>query len=238
LIDALKRMLPHGLRQELKRRLFHVNDMSARLNNLRRAGFVCTGAVDGGAYEGEWSKTFWRSFPGVTTIMVEPLPSKSEPLTRLALSGESRYVAAALGRTRGSVELRLSETNSQVVGSTEGGDGNHITVAMTTIDDLLDASPGFRPNLLKLDLQGYELEALQGCADLAGRFEVVLLEVSLLRIGDVPVFSEVDRFLAERHFHLYDVLPQYYRPRDGALWQCDAFYVRSDSSLIASRDWA
>jgi hypothetical protein len=40
-----------------------------------------------------------------------------------------------------------------------------------------------------------------------------------------------------RAYRLYDVLPQYYRPLDGALWQMDVFYVRHDSALVASRRW-
>jgi FkbM family methyltransferase len=232
-IDALKRMLPHELRQELKRRLFHVHDMASRLASLRRAGFVCTGAIDGGAYEGEWTRTFWRSFPGVPVLLVEPLPSKPSALSKI-----SRCINAALGKSSGTVTFRMSETNSRVVESTAPAEKDDITVPMVKIDDLLARDRSFQPNLLKLDLQGYELEALQGCSDLAARFEVIVLEVSILRIGDVPIFREVDRFLAERGFQLYDIIPQYYRPLDGALWQCDAFYVRGSSALIASREWA
>src|ERR1019366_8538169 len=46
-----------------------------------------------------------------------------------------------------------------------------------------------------------------------------------------------DPFMEARGYRLYDVLPQYYRPRDGALYQMDVFYVRNDSALIASRSW-
>jgi len=42
----------------------------------------------------------------------------------------------------------------------------------------------------------------------------------------------------ENGFRLYDVVPQYYRPKDGALWQMDVFYVATHSPLVPSRDWA
>lgn len=32
--------------------------------------------------------------------------------------------------------------------------------------------------------------------------------------------------------------PMYYRPLDGALWQGDAFFVRDDSPMVASEQWA
>ena len=64
-----------------------------------------------------------------------------------------------------------------------------------------------------------------------------MLEVSVIRIGPVPVFREVDAFMAGQSSVFYDVIPQYYRPRDAALWQMDAFYVREDPPLIASISW-
>jgi FkbM family methyltransferase len=236
MIGVLKRLLPESLKAGLKRSLFAVNDMTARLRNLRRAGFTCTGAIDGGAFKGEWSKVFWGSFPDVPVMLVEPQPDKAAGLRSVAESHASHFVPAALGKSSGDVDFTLGESNSRVASG--GSRRDAIRVRMTTIDEAIREARDFHPNLLKLDLQGYELEALAGCSDLGGRFEVIILEVSILRIGDVPIFSEVDDYLGARCFRLYDVIPQYYRPLDGALWQCDAFYVRTDSNLIASREWA
>jgi len=236
MIEFLKRMIPRPVAGHLKRRLFSVNDMTSRLVNLRRAGFACTGAVDGGAYEGEWSRTFWQAFPEVPTLMVEPLPQKAARLREIAATHSSYFVPTALGGHEGTVRFELGETNSHVV--TADSHAETVDVPMVRLDVLLSRYPTFHPNLLKLDLQGYELEALRGCAELASRFEMVILEVSVIRIGDVPIFREVDAFFAERNLVLYDIIPQYYRPLDRALWQCDAFYVRADSTLVASREWA
>lgn len=65
--------------------------------------------------------------------------------------------------------------------------------------------------------------------------EVILIEVSLIKIGEVPIFSEVDQFMEQLGFKIYDIVPQYYRPKDGALWQVDAFYVAKHSPLVASK---
>ena len=82
------------------------------------------------------------------------------------------------------------------------------------------------------------MSSLAGAVECLKKFEVIILEVSVLRIGDVPLFSEVDSYMQSRDYRLYDVLPTYYRPLDGALWQMDVFYVRTDSELLASRQWA
>lgn len=237
IIATLKNILPYQFRQTLKRRFLHVHDMEARLENLKQCGLDCTGVIDGGANTGDWTKQFWKVFPGVPSIMVEPLPEMIDVLNRLATSVKGSSVEiSALGAEPGKVKFRSSDTNSGVVTSVVNGTDTIIEVNVVTLDSVLEKS-SIKPNLLKLDLQGFELEAMKGCKSLADSFEVIITEVSVLRIGDVPIFTEVDQFLEQRNFRLYDVVPQYYRPLDGALWQCDAIYVRKDSPLIESREW-
>jgi len=236
MLGILKQMLPHEFRQRLKRSLFAHQDMNSRLLNLRRAGFSPSGVVDGGAYQGDWTRTFWRVWPDCPSLMIEPLPTQLSVLTALATKTKgSTVVSKAISSKRGEVRFHFGETNSSVVSSDQRGEA--VMVVCTTLDDLLDEASGFKPNLLKLDLQGHELEGLAGTERHLKQFEVIILEVSVLRIGAVPIFSEIDRFMQERGYRFYDVLPQYYRPLDGALWQMDAFYVRDDSALITSRSW-
>jgi FkbM family methyltransferase len=238
MIHSLKRILPHEFRQRLKRSLFVHQDMTSRLANLRRAGFAPTGAIDGGSYQGDWARMFWSVWPGCPVALVEPLPSQQEVLNALAATTPGALVIPkALGREHGEVSFRLEQTNSAIVSLSDDPGKGMITVPCTTIDEMLDEAPSFTPNFLKLDLQGGELDALDGATRHVKQFEVILLEVSVLRIGDVPIFADVERDIGARGYRVYDVLPQYYRPRDGALWQMDVFYVRNDSALVASRSW-
>jgi FkbM family methyltransferase len=226
--------LPHEFRQSLKRALFAHQDMKTRLANLRRAGFIASAAVDGGAFRGEWSRAFWSVWPESPSVMIEPLAVEQPALNSLAATRKgSLVVAKAISNEIGEIPFRIEGTNSRIA----DGSGKHVTVPCTTLDAILGELPGIQPNLLKLDLQGYELQALQGCEWHLKQFEVIILEVSVLKIGNVPLFSEVDHFMAVRGYRLYDALPQYYRPRDGALWQMDVFFVRENSPLIASRSW-
>lgn len=227
--------IPYTWRQGIKRRLFFVNDMRTRLQNLRRAGFMPTGAIDAGAHRGDWTHDLWSVWPGCPVMLVEPQPDCRAALEKLAgrVPGSS-VVPAALSSEPGRANFRLGGSGSAIC---EDSDGSvDIVVEKTTLRQLLDQFGEFRPNLIKLDLQGHELEALKGADDI-GIFEVIILEISVLRIGEVPIFYEVDRYLESNGYRLYDVIPQWYRPLDGALWQIDAVYVNHSSLLIASRKW-
>lgn len=210
--------------------------MRSRLRNLARAGFVPTAAIDGGAYRGEWTFELWSVWPGCPVLLVEPQPDCSRALGHLAqrVTG-SVVITAALSNEIGHTRFHLSQSASAICDL--ANDVNSIFVEKTTISRILANYEGIRPNIHKLDLQGHEVDALQGADDL-GLFELIILEISLLRIGEVPIFTEVDQYLESRGFRLYDLIPQWYRPRDGALWQVDAFYINRNSPLIASREWA
>jgi FkbM family methyltransferase len=235
-LRTLKEMLPSELRQRLKRRFFHQQDMQSRLQNLRCAGFQPSGALDVGAFEGSWAREFWNVWPTSPVWLFEPLPTHRKELEALEQSHPgSRIIPKAVSEQQGTRHFCLEATNSQIVDRPVSGDV--VEVDCTTLDATL-ADQAFTPNLVKIDVQGRELAVLAGAEKVLAHVEVVILEVSVLRIGEVPIFREVDRFFEKKGYRIYDLLPQYYRPRDGALWQIDAFYVREDSQLIASRDWA
>jgi len=112
------------------------------------------------------------------------------------------------------------------------------TCEATTLDDLFrEGAP--EPILLKLDLEGHEMTALQGGEELLRRTEVVLTELSLFDVNDSrrPTFSEMLIFLRSRGFELYDLASLSARPRDGRLRQADAVFVRRESPLSGDRSW-
>jgi FkbM family methyltransferase len=229
-------LLPKSAKSVVKR-LVGVQDMETRLRNLTRAGFVCSGAVDVGAYAGDWALVAKKAF-ACPVLMIEPQPDRRSGLERLARLHGFEFEAVVVSGSRRSARLLLQSTNSRLVADDDATDLPQIAVEVERLDDVLPRHPTLSPNLLKVDVQGHELAVLDGAASAIRQMEVIVLEVSLIRIGPVPVFREVVEYMAARGFRLYDFLPMYYRPLDGALWQGDAFFVRNDSNLVASEAWA
>jgi FkbM family methyltransferase len=237
---SLISFIPDSIKDRLRRRAGAVT-MADRLRNLRGAGFAPKKIIDAGAFVGDWSKMAAGIFPEASLLLIEPQPQLAKPLaafcTRL---GRARHRAALLGRQPGRAHFVVQETISRIV--TDPGNWPASQVVSIPVDTLAEiaADEGFTDcGFLKLDLQGYELEALAGAGALFGSAEAILLESSWLPIGDCPLAAEVIATVSARGYQLYDVMGFNYRPLDRALWQTDFLFVRQDSPLLARRrDWA
>jgi len=75
--------------------------------------------------------------------------------------------------------------------------------------------------LLKMDLEGHELEAMKGAAKLLRLCEVVVVEVRFYDINNatLPVFDDIHGVLSRSGFSLDDVISLRDRVRDGRLAQ-------------------
>lgn len=137
-IEIIKTFLPQSLRRYLKLSM-GFKTMESRLQNLHHAGFKCTGAVDVGAYHGEWSKGL-RSVWNVPLIMVEPQPSCQPFLDGFASrigAGSVHLERCAVGKESGSVEFLLEETNSRMAPFGQAAGVPAIQVPVKTLAEVI-----------------------------------------------------------------------------------------------------
>jgi hypothetical protein len=102
---------------------------------------------------------------------------------------------------------------------------------VSTLDDLVEAHlrPGQRL-LTKVDVQGYELGALEGGAVTLGRSALVQLEMSLVPLyEEAPGYRDVLQFMAERGFQLIGLEPGFAAP-SGLLLQADGLFAAADAA--------
>ena len=89
-------------------------------------------------------------------------------------------------------------------------------------------------NLLKLDVQGSELDILKGLDNKIDTFEAIILETSVRRYNkSSPLFIKVINFMYKNNFIFYDLCDL--KRLDGTnstLVQFDALFISKNSTLI------
>jgi FkbM family methyltransferase len=140
---------------------------------------------------------------------------------------------ALLGAQNGAVvEFIEMETGSSVCEERSHYNRRKVLKVTKTLDDLLTERHAPAVDLLKLDVQGYELEVLKGASGALAQSTAMLLEASLIRINSgCPPISEVMSYADTAGFRLFDFSSQI-RRKDRILWQTDLLFIRSNSRLL------
>jgi len=211
------------------------------LERLPALGLSPRTVVDIGAAYGEWSALAGRVFSKARVILIEPL-SEFAPFLEVTTRGltDAIVVAAAAGRTPGSAMLHV---HRDLVGtslrSEPGLAAADREVTVLTVDGLVAEYSAKGPFVLKLDVQGAELDVLAGAAATLAETELVQLETLLFPFYDgAPQLAEVVAFMRAAGFVVYDVADLGYRPLDGALAQVDLLFVPESSPLRKRREYA
>ena len=208
---------------------------------VRDRGLNIAVALDGGAHVGEWAEELKEFYPHAQVLMVEPREEAQARLQAMAarLPG-LRVVKSLLGPTEGTLELHEHTAQSSVLANSGGQPfGRSVTHPVTTIDRLFETTGWPLPDLIKLDLQGFELEALKGGARALAHAEAVLLEVSFFAFqSGQPIVADVVGYMDRAGFQLYDIFSLAHRPLDGALAQGDFLFVKKTSKLVADHRWS
>lgn len=205
---------------------------------LRSLGSVRT-VVDIGANRGQFSLAARRWAPGVKVFAFEPL-SGPAAVFRKVFAGDARVrlFQAAIGPQAGEAVIHVSAADDSssllpISGLQERlfpGTGEAATekIRVGRLGDFVSAEDIEAPALLKLDVQGFELEALQGCEDLLDRFAHVYVECSFVELYTGQALAdEVIAWLRERGFRLSGVYNLGYDGRGQAV-QGDFLFISTD----------
>lgn len=225
---------PFGL--EIYRKTIHSRtSLRGGLEHAKNLGFYPSAIIDVGAATGTWA--LYETFPKSRKILIDPLEEFEPHLNNITNKyPNSEYIIAAANKESGNVTINV---HPDLVGSSlylENEDsnvnGSPRIVAAITLDKICSERKLNGPFLIKVDVQGAELDVLRGATHILGNTEYVILEVSFFQFfTDGPQISEVIAFMKERGFVPYDMFDYQYRLLDGAMSQVDIAFVRKSSKF-------
>jgi FkbM family methyltransferase len=216
--------------------------MAGALRQLKRLGFAPHTVIDVGvAYE---TADLYREFPEARVLLIEPQAEFEPCLQQICRDYKAEYVLAAAGAQAGTATFNVHTdqlNSSSLLKEVEGAsvDGVPREVKVVTIDEVCAEKKMEGPYLIKLDVQGAELQVLAGARKTLRETEAVHLEATFFAtmIGGPQVYDLMCQ-MKELGFVVYDIGNFLYRPLDGALAQADLVFVREHGRFRESHAFA
>jgi len=217
------------------------NDLSSVLEYIKKHDFSPSTIFDIGVAYG--TPGLYGKFDNVHYHLIEPLKEYVDVIKNLEKDYSLTYTIAAAGESESSLTLNVHPdlSGSSILNESEGShvDGEPRTVPITTLDVEKEKYKLQGPFLIKIDVQGFELEVLKGAKEVINDTEVIILEVSLFEFyKGSPSFEDVIIFMKNIGFSVYDIFGGIYRPLDDALGQVDLVFVKTDGIFRKTNHFA
>ena len=191
--------------------------------------------IDVGANKGQFSLLCRSLFPEAKIVAFEPFAPAADMFTRLFGSSVELH-RIALGSADATSRFhvtRKSDSSSLLAPGAAQVElyGSEVTevldVTVRRLDDILRADQVQRPSLLKIDVQGGEIEVLRGCGQLLDVIDYIYLEGAFVELYDGQILiGDIIDLLADHDFRLRGVFNVDYTSRFGAT-QADFLFCRS-----------
>jgi FkbM family methyltransferase len=192
--------------------------------------------IDVGAHRGAVAEQLSRLYRPAFMGLVEPLPQMAELLRAGRFAPRQKVFDSALGRSEGDARLHIlaSAPSSSLLDVAPGCDElfgrpmdtvQEIPVRIRTLDDIVAECELDHLDLLKVDVQGYEMEVFAGGEEALQKTRLIVSEVSFFEhyLGQ-PLFKAVYSHLNDRGFELRAMFGQLYDGQ-GIPLQCDAVFI-------------
>lgn len=193
--------------------------------------------LDIGANIGMWNKTFQYYFPQSKIISFEANPNCEEYLKKQLVD----YKICLLGdKNKTDIKFYYMKNDKVTTGASIYKENTSyynddkydtINLNMYRLDNIIDNETHI--DLVKIDVQGAELNVIEGMSNILKNIDYIILEVSLMRYNEnSPLFAEVIKFMDEKGFKVFSILEINYI--NDISFQCDILFLNKDSEYTTT----
>ena len=234
---ALYYLVNEALRTEIKNigEQAHAHEHIENACKIAKNSHFTEGVIlDVGGGQATTAQLFSHYFPTTPVYIFEPILSNFKEIEKQAV-GQTTWtlINKAVGNTVGetfiNVASRVTASSLLEMNADTEGYGDLLVlekreaIKVTTLDAEIPSN--LPVSILKMDVQGFELEVLKGATATLKRTHIIILEINNHDgYKNAPTYFELDDFLRRANFQLYDLLPN--ARINGKLQDWDAIYVQ------------
>lgn len=194
--------------------------------------------IDVGAYIGAFAFAMRMILPDAQIYCFDPLMENISSINKnLGKWGRIKTFQSALGNRKGIVQFNLNDfrASSSILemdprhrkAFPETTHSTKLEVPIARLDDFLPEMNIKQPVYLKVDVQGFELDVLQGAKNTLPNVDFLQIEVTYQMLyKKQPLFENIYQYLHTRGFEFAGLIDSLTSPINGTILQSDALFIR------------
>jgi FkbM family methyltransferase len=216
----------------------HIHRTIALAKRLVNQQFII---LDIGGGIGASLKLFSESFPNLKIMVFEPVAKNFNAIKeRFPSSPNIEFINYAAGNETSEKQINIAnritsssllplsvDPESRIFDESNLGKAGAETIRIVKIDDFLSKNQE-EIGIMKIDVQGYEMDVLKGAETTLKRTDLVVLEANNHQgYSGSAKYYDIDGFLREHDFTLFDILPSIVE--NGKLKEWDMIYMNNSA---------
>lgn len=170
---------------------------------LKENGIRFNNIIDVGCYKGSWTSKLKLIYPDANYYLIDPNDKYKEKLEILGT-----FYQEVVGQLKEEREFNFSENELEETGNSLYDENSNIEFNKKTImvKPLKDIVPDQTYDLIKMDVQGAELEIIEGSLELFQKTKFVQLECPVHHNNKgAPEFEHYINYMANSNFKVFDI---------------------------------
>jgi len=170
---------------------------------LKENGIKLNNIIDVGCYKGSWTSKVKLIYPDANYYLIDPNNIYEEKLKTLGT-----FYQEVVGQQEDKREFNFSENELEETGNSLYEENSNIQFNKKTVmvKPLRDIVPDQIYDLIKMDVQGAELEIMEGSLELFQKTKFVQLECPVHHNNKgAPKFEHYINYMANSNFKVFDI---------------------------------
>jgi FkbM family methyltransferase len=207
-------------------------DLNQFLVMLKGIGYYPEVILDIGANKGNWTRSANSVFPDAYIVMFEPQSELNIYLSDLIRKSNIKLVNKGVGSSTAKHYMsKVGRHDSATFRELNSGikEVEKFEVDVITLDEFISESK-IKPNIIKIDAEGMDLEVLKGASFSLRSCEIILVEASVAADFDNSVFKVLE-FMSDMGYKLFDITDLNRLHNTGCLVLVELAFIRIGSGL-------
>jgi len=170
---------------------------------LKENGIQFNNIIDVGCYKGSWTSKVKLIYPDANYYLIDPNNIYEEKIKTLGI-----FYQEVVGQQKEEREFNFSENELEETGNSLYEENSNIQFNKKTVmvKPLKDIVPDQIYDLIKMDVQGAELEIMEGSLELFQKTKFVQLECPVHHNNKgAPKFEHYINYMANSNFKVFDI---------------------------------